>query len=55
MRIANICLLSQLKNTLTSIVTDHWYYMHPPRPVETVCAAETVEYAFEKVDAASAV
>ena len=31
-------------------ITDHWYSIHPPRPVEKLCASETVEYAFKKVE-----
>ena len=31
-------------------ITDHWYTIRPPRPVEKLCAAETVEYAFKKVE-----
>ena len=30
--------------------TDHWYYIRPLRPVEKLCASETVEYAFKKVE-----
>ena len=29
---------------------DHWYSIRPPRPVEKLCASETVEYAFKKVE-----
>ena len=31
-------------------ITDHWYSIRPPRPVEKLCASETVEYAFKKVE-----
>ena len=31
-------------------ITDHWYSLRPPRPVEKLCASETVEYAFKKVE-----
>ena len=31
-------------------ITDHWYSKCPPRPVEKLCASETVEYAFKKVE-----
>ena len=31
-------------------ITDHWYSVYPPRPVEKLCASETVEYAFKKVE-----
>ena len=31
-------------------ITDHWYYIRPQRPVEKLCASETVEYAFKKVE-----
>ena len=34
-------------------ITDHWYYIRPLRPVEKhkkLCASETVEYAFKKVE-----
>ena len=30
-------------------ITDHWY-SKCPRPVEKLCASETVEYAFKKVE-----
>ena len=33
--------------------TDHWYYIRLPRPIEKhkkLCASETVEYAFKKVE-----
>ena len=33
--------------------TDHWYYIRLPRPVKKhkkLCASETVEYAFKKVE-----
>ena len=28
----------------------HCYSIHPPRPVEKLCALETIEYAFKKVE-----
>ena len=31
-------------------ITDHWYSIRPQRPVEKLCASETVEYAFKKVE-----
>ena len=34
-------------------ITDHWYSICPPRPVEKqkkLCVSETVEYAFKKVE-----
>ena len=31
-------------------ITDHWYSIRPPRPVEQLCASEAVEYAFKKVE-----
>ena len=34
-------------------ITDHWYSIRPPRPVEKhkkLCVSETVEYAFKKVE-----
>ena len=31
-------------------ITDHWYSIRPSRPVEKLCASETVEYAFKKVE-----
>ena len=31
-------------------ITDYWYSICPPRPVEKLCASETVEYAFKKVE-----
>ena len=31
-------------------ITDHWYSILPPRPVEKLCASGTVEYAFKKVE-----
>ena len=36
-------------------ITDHWYSIRPPRPVEKLCASENVEYAFKKGRTASAV
>ena len=30
--------------------TDHWYYIRPQMPVEKLCASETIEYAFKKVE-----
>ena len=31
-------------------ITDHWYSIRPPRPIEKLSASETVEYAFKKVE-----
>ena len=34
-------------------ITDHWYSIRPPRPVEKhkkPCVSKTVEYAFKKVE-----
>ena len=31
-------------------ITDHWYSIRQPRPVEKLCASETVEYVFKKVE-----
>ena len=31
-------------------ITDHWYSIYPPRPIKKLCASETVEYAFKRVE-----
>ena len=35
---------------MLNTITDHWYYIRPSRSVEKLCASETVEYAFKKVE-----
>ena len=31
-------------------ITYHWYSIRPPRPIKKLCASETVEYAFKRVE-----